>query len=917
MNAFPLTLIVLLLAFVSQGAQAHTDHDKARFVAEDGVDAGKCDNRFRPCKTLSYAARQANKGDKILVAEGQYYFDNAQHAQVLNDSLLPVLGGFSREDHYQAQKPALHKTTLVNVPTYLSEALYEKGFDSITDGKAASSLQTQASSHMVLSSEVSANEACTDGTAADFPCSNIDLLSNVPVNVLSSVSNSTNDIWGHVDLNNRREYAIVGMQASIAVVDVTEPTAPVVVGEITGQSTTWRDIKVYQYFDSAAGRFKAYAYASADSVTEGFTIIDLNDLPNGISLTKRINDDNRAHNIYISNVDYTLNTPLNDAAPQLHLVGQDSNGGAFRSYTLTSPQTPTASYIPSGFTRADYTHDASSMRVTDARAQTDCVNATADGCTVMLDFNEDAMRLWDHTNTNSTSELSSISYNEVAYTHSGWFSEDKQYAFVHDELDERNFSLNTRVMIFDISSLTTPVLASIWTSDNGTIDHNGYVRGNRYYMSNYERGLTVLDISDPTAPVEAGFFDTYPAFNSTNFNGAWGVYPFLPSGNILVSDIQRGLFVLKDNTLSATTVAAFSQANYETDADTTLSLPVNKTGTEAMTVAYEVIAGSATSSDVMLASGELSWSASETQAKNITLSVSANEDTESNEVFFVRLFNPQGGGIASGSGYAQVTINGAAQQGKIELSAGELAVLETDSEFTLNIVRQGGSEGEVSVNYSLESGTALSDEDFVSQSGALTWSDGDTSSKTVNIALINDTTEEDNERFRLVLAAQDTNLLGGVVETLITIKDDESNQAPVVNAGTDVETDVRASVELTGSAQDPEGALTSVEWTQTAGDTVTIRSADTLTMSFTAPSSQSNLTFSLTATDEFGVSTSDTVTVTVNESVVSSPTDTNSNSSGGGGSTTLFSMLGLALALGWRRVKLPNKAHKLQLSEQK
>ena len=917
MKTLPLTLIVLLFAFMSQGALAHTDHDKARFVAEDGVDAGKCDNRFRPCKTLTYAARQANKGDKILVAEGQYHFDNAQHAQVLNDSLLPVLGGFSRKDHYQAQKPALHKTTLINVPAYLLEALYEKGFDSIADGKAATSLETQALSHMVLSTEVSANETCTNGTAADFPCSNIDLLSHVPVNVLSSVSNGANDIWGHVDLNNRREYAIIGMQASIAVVDVTEPAAPVVVGEITGQSTTWRDIKVYQYFDSAAGRFKAYAYASADSVTEGFTIINLNDLPNSISLTKRNTDNNRAHNIYISNVDYTLNTPLNDAVPQLHLVGQDSNGGAFRSYALTSPQTPTASYIPSGLTRADYTHDASSMRVTDARAQTGCVNATSAGCTVMLDFNEDAMRLWDHTNTNSAAELSRVSYNEVAYTHSGWFSEDKQYAFVHDELDERNFSLNTRVMIFDISSLTTPVLASIWTSDNGTIDHNGYVRGNRYYMSNYERGLTVLDISDPTAPVEAGFFDTYPAFNSTNFNGAWGVYPFLPSGNILVSDIQRGLFVLKDNTLSATTVAGFSQANYETDADTTLSLPVNKTGTGAMTVAYEVIAGSATSSDVMLASGELSWGASETQAKNITLSVSANEDNESNEVFFVRLFNPQGGGIASGSGYAQVTINGAAQQGKIELSAGELAVLETDSEFALSIVRQGGSEGEVSVNYSLESGTAVSDEDFVSQSGTLTWSDGDTSSKTVNIALINDTTEEDNEQFRLVLAAQDTNLLGGVVETLITIKDDESNQAPVVNAGTDVETDVRASVELTGSAQDPEGALTSVEWTQTAGDTVTIRNADTLTMSFTAPSSQSNLTFSLTATDEFGVSTSDTVTVTVNESVVSLPTDTNSNSSGGGGSTTLFSMLGLLLAFGWRRVKMPDKAHKLQLSEQK
>jgi hypothetical protein len=94
------------------------------------------------------------------------------------------------------------------------------------------------------------------------------------------------------------------MRSSIVVVDVTEPTAPNVVGEVTGQSTSWRDVKVYQYFDRNAARWRAYAYSSADSVTEGFTIIDLNDLPNSVSLLKRNNDDNRAHNIYISNVDY-------------------------------------------------------------------------------------------------------------------------------------------------------------------------------------------------------------------------------------------------------------------------------------------------------------------------------------------------------------------------------------------------------------------------------------------------------------------------------------------------------------------------------------------------------------------------------------------------------------------------------------
>lgn len=550
------------------------------------------------------------------------------------------------------------------------------------------------------------------------------------------------------------------------------------------------------------------------------------------------------------------------------------------------------------------------MHITDARAEAECVNATASGCTVMLDFNEDSMRLWDHTDTASTSELSSTSYNEVAYTHSGWFSEDKQYAFVHDELDERNFSLNTRVMIFDISSLKTPVLAGVWTSDNGTIDHNGYVRGNRYYMSNYERGLTVLDISDPTAPEEVGFFDTYPAFNSTNFNGAWGVYPFLPSGNILVSDIQRGLFVLKDNTLTTATVVAFSQSSYETEADTTFNLPVTKSGDSAMSVNYEVLSGSATSDDVLQASGELTWGANDTEPKNVTLSISANDNTESDEILFVRLFNPQGGGIASGSGYTQVTILGTAQQGKVELNTAERAVLETDTELTLSLARQGGSEGEVSVNYSLESGTAVSGEDFVSQSGTLTWSDGDTVDKTVTVTLINDSIEEDSEQFRLVLTAEDANLLGGVAETLIAIKNDESNQAPIVNAGTDVDTDVRASVELTGSAQDPEGNLASIEWTQTAGETVTINSADTLTMSFTAPANASNLTFALNATDEFGVSSSDTVVVNVNESVASVPVDNSSNSSSGGGSTNLLSICGLILALGLRRVQLPIKRPK-------
>jgi hypothetical protein len=47
----------------SQGVQAHAEHDKSRFVADSGENQGHCNNRFRPCKTVTYAAQKANKGN--------------------------------------------------------------------------------------------------------------------------------------------------------------------------------------------------------------------------------------------------------------------------------------------------------------------------------------------------------------------------------------------------------------------------------------------------------------------------------------------------------------------------------------------------------------------------------------------------------------------------------------------------------------------------------------------------------------------------------------------------------------------------------------------------------------------------------------------------------------------------------------
>ena len=910
MRTFLLSLIVLLLAFTSQGAYAHIDHDKARFVASDGIDEGQCNNRFRPCKTLAYAARQASKGDRLLVAQGTYELEDNIESLILNDSLMPVLGGFSRIDHFQLQNPTVNNTTIVNAPAYLSESLYLKGFNTISDGKSGEAIARLPQDS--ASQQNRTNVACENGLADGYPCDNVSLLSRVTINQLSSESSDVNDIWGHIDLNTQREYAIVGMNSSVVVVDVTSPTSPSVVGEVFGQRTGWRDIKVLQYYDDTASRWRAYAYASSES--QGFSIIDLNDLPNSVSLSSLNRDDNNAHNIYVSNVNYTFNTTINNAAPQLHLVGQASNGGAFRSYNLDTPQTPAASFTPNGSTRADYTHDISSMFITDGRAESECTNGSAEGCTVMLDFNESEMRLWDHTVQNSTVELSSISYDNVAYTHSGWVTEDQRYAFVHDEIDERQFSLNTRVMVFDISSLTNPVLAATWVSENTTVDHNGYVRGNRYYISNYERGLTILDISDPTAPEQVGFFDTYPDFNSSNFNGAWGVYPFLPSGNIIVSDRQRGLFVLQDNTLNSTTTVGFTQSTLETAANATLNVPVNKSGNDALTVNYEVIQGSADSSDVTLASGELTWGLTETGTKNIELNIEANADDEPSELFFVRLFNPKGGGLVPGLGSSMVKIQGVAQVGKAELSTTAVSVLETSGQVDVEVTRQGGSESELTITYALESDTAVAGEDFEALTGTLSWQEGDTSARTISVTLLNDTASEDTEQFSIVLNADDANLLGSFTQTTVSIKDDESNQAPIVNAGDDFTALLRTSQSLDGTAADPEGALTSTQWSQVSGEEVIIIGTRSLSATFTTPDNPTTLEFRLTATDEFGVESSDTVIVEVEEPASSTPVDPPpvetppvedvtppANSGGGGGSTSLWLLVSLAVFTVYRR----------------
>jgi len=107
------------------------------------------------------------------------------------------------------------------------------------------------------------------------------------------------------------------------------------------------------------------------------------------------------------------------------------------------------------------------------------------------------------------------------------------------------------VKFWDISDLNNISLLGEYLGGSN-LAHNVFLLGHYAYISHYESGLKIIDISNPTMPVEAGFYDTYPQGEGPNFNGAWGVYPYSKNGLIFISDFDAGLTIVTFDTAAVT-----------------------------------------------------------------------------------------------------------------------------------------------------------------------------------------------------------------------------------------------------------------------------------------------------------------------------------------------------------------------------
>jgi choice-of-anchor B domain-containing protein len=772
-----LSLTIVGAAFLSAGdAGAHGESNATLFVAEHGIDSGRCLEETAPCQSLSYALSIAGKGAQIRVAQGSYPVENPQDLFHVVSGMIDVQGGFEMRGQRFSGRTGV--SVLTGVPPQYQALLESRGFDVVYDRNALEGWQTAEAEKFIglydrLKSGAAASP-CTDGMAGDLSCDSVDLLAHFSLADVSAGPSSANDVWGFVDLNTGREYAIVGYDIGTAVIDLSVPENPLEVGFINGQTAFWRDIKVYQFFDSIDKRWRAYAYVTADRSTDGLVVIDMSDLPHAIRKVDYAGDFEAAHNVYATNTDYSTGVALADATPLLVIAGSNLDSGQFRAYSLADPAAPE---FVAGAGSPDYMHDASSFIITDSRKDSQCVNGS-DWCEVLLDFNEETVDLWDITVAANPQRLSRTSYDGAAYVHSGWWSEDKQYMFVHDEQDEQLFGLNTTLRVFSIVDLGVPVLSGKWEGTSSAIDHNGYVRGNRYYMSNYSRGLTVLDISDPTSPVTTGSLDTYPFSDTSGFVGAWGTYPFFFSGIVAVSDIDTGLYVAQDRSLDVPQGSfSFSASSYAGEEGTSAQLVVRRTGgsSDSVSVEFQAVHATANEDDYQLVFETLLWAAGDTSDRVIDIPLVNDGLVEGLERLLVRLVNPGGGATLGYPNVASVFISDPGAAAEIGFFADSVEVAERGfATAVLVLQRSGSAVGAASVHFAVSGGDAIAGSDFVGASaGTVTWDAGDGEPKNLLFSIIDDGSNEDIEFFTVALTSASGATIRGPSTARVHILDNQ------------------------------------------------------------------------------------------------------------------------------------------------
>ncbi len=374
---------------------------------------------------------------------------------------------------------------------------------------------------------------CRNGHADVYPCRNVDLASYMPLEDLGAEPNEkAAGIWGWTDAETRHEYALIALRSRVSFVDVTDAKHPRFVGDLLGRAlgVSNREVNVYGDF--------AFIVADAGGAN-GMQVFDLTQLREARQAGDEPVRFAESAELLSSTIQRVHNLNVNAETGFAYAVGGNGCDGGLRMIDVHDPFNPQEAGCWSDPEHA-YIHDLQCVvyRGPDRRfTRHEICFASA----------EDALLIVDVTDKRAPQKISRTTYPGAAYTHQGWLTGNQKYFLMDDELDEWSDQGHTRTYLWNLAKLTAPRQFATYRAATEATDHNQYVRGNFVYQSNYRAGLRILDISKIAAGKlrEVAYFDIVPDSDEAGFEGAWGNYPFFPSGTVVVSGISQGLYILK------------------------------------------------------------------------------------------------------------------------------------------------------------------------------------------------------------------------------------------------------------------------------------------------------------------------------------------------------------------------------------
>jgi choice-of-anchor B domain-containing protein len=336
----------------------------------------------------------------------------------------------------------------------------------------------------------------------------------------SSINQQWSDLTGYYDSINKREYVIAGGVDSIYFFDVTDPTNIKLCDVEDGKSKRMinRDMECFSH----------YVYCVSDNGEPGsLQIFDLSYLPD--SVFKVYDSDTLAAN--------THTVFINVASKRLYMVGNRLKGGGLSAIEVVSLENPEVPVrigrlnIPRAPDGAPFFRTVHEIFV-----KNDTVYASAEWY---------GLWIFDMNDLNNQRLLGVIAnYPQNGYNHNSWLSPDGTKIVFTDEIPQ-----GLPLKIFDITNLANARLISMFGNNNvgRSTPHNPFWIGDFIYVSYYHDGLYVFDAKDPRNVTVAGWFYTspMPPPSYQGFAGNWGLYPFFPSGNIALIDMQEGLYMVK------------------------------------------------------------------------------------------------------------------------------------------------------------------------------------------------------------------------------------------------------------------------------------------------------------------------------------------------------------------------------------